>query len=34
MKVTIAKINKMKIYFFEKINRQTISQAHQETKGE
>ena len=29
-----AKINKAKSWFFEKINRQTISQTHQETKGE
>ena len=33
-KETIAKINKTKSRFFEKINRQTISQTHQETKGE
>ena len=34
-KETIAKINKTKSWFFEKINkRQTISQTHQETKGE
>ena len=31
---TIAKINKTKIWFYEKINRQTISQTHQEKKGE
>ena len=31
---TIAKITKTKSWFFEKINRQTISQTHQETKGE
>ena len=30
---TIAKINKTKSWFFEKINRQTISQTHQEKKG-
>ena len=29
---TIAKINKTKSWFFEKINRQTISQTHQEKK--
>ena len=34
MKETIAKINKNKSWFFEKINRQTISQIHQEKKGE
>ena len=35
-KKTIAKINKAKSCFFERIkkNRQTISQPHQETKGE
>ena len=33
-KETIAKINKAKIWFFEKINRKTISQTHQKTKGE
>ena len=34
-KQTIARINKAKSWFFEKINkRQTISQIHQETKGE
>ena len=34
-KETIAKINKTKSWFFEKINkRQTISQTHQEKKGE
>ena len=33
-KETIAKINKTKSRFFEKINRQTISQTHQEKKGE
>ena len=33
-KETIAKVNKAKSWFFEKINRQTISQTHQETKGE
>ena len=32
---TIAKINKAKSLFFEKINkRQTTSQIYQETKGE
>ena len=31
---TIAKINKTKSWFFEKINRQTISQTHQEKKRE
>ena len=31
---TIAKITKTKSWFFEKINRQTISQTHQEKKGE
>ena len=34
MKETIAKINKNKSWFFEKINRQTISQIHQEKKRE
>ena len=33
-KETIAKVNKAKSWFFEKINKQTISQTHQETKGE
>ena len=33
-KETIAKINKTKSWFFEKINRQTISQTHQIKKGE
>ena len=33
-KDTIAKINKAESWFFEKINRQTISQTHQEKKGE
>ena len=33
-KETIAKISKTKTWFFEKINRQTISQTHQEKKGE
>ena len=33
-KETIAKINKVESWFFEKINRQTISQTHQEKKGE
>ena len=33
-KETIAKINKTKSRFFEKINRKTISQTHQEKKGE
>ena len=33
-KETIAKIDKTKSWFFEKINkRQTISQTHQEKKG-
>ena len=32
-KETISKINKTKSWFFE-INRQTISQTHQEKKGE
>ena len=31
-KETIAKINKAKSWFFEKINKQTISQTHQEKK--
>ena len=31
---TIEKINKTKSWFFEKLNRQTISQTHQEKKGE
>ena len=31
-KETIANINKTKSWFFEKINRQTISQTHQEKK--
>ena len=31
---TIAKINKTKSWFFEKINRQAISQTHQEKGGE
>ena len=31
---TIAKINKTKSWIFEKINRQTVSQTHQEKKGE
>ena len=31
---TIAKINKTKSWIFEKINRQTVSQTHQETEGE
>ena len=32
---TIAKINKAKSWFFERINKiETISQTHQETKGE
>ena len=30
---SIAKINKTKIWLFEKVNRQTISQTHQEKKG-
>ena len=34
MKETIAKINKNKSWFFEKISRQTISQIHQEKKRE
>ena len=33
-KETIAKVNETKSWFFEKINRQTISQTHQEKKGE
>ena len=33
-KETIAKISKTKTWFFEEINRQTISQTHEETKGE
>ena len=33
-KETIANINKSKTWFFEKINRQTISQTHQEKKGQ
>ena len=33
-KETIEKINKTKSWFFEKISRQTISQIHQEKKGE
>ena len=34
-KETIAKINKAKSWFFKKINKiDTISQTHQETKGE
>ena len=35
-KETIAKLNKAKSWFFEKINKnwQTVSQTHQETKGE
>ena len=33
-KETIGKIIKTKGWFFEKINRQTISQTHQENKGE
>ena len=33
-KETLAKINKTKSWFFEELNRQTISQTHQETKGE
>ena len=31
-KETLAKINKTKIWFYEKINRQTISQTHQEER--
>ena len=31
-KETVAKINKTKSWFFEKINRQTISQTHQEKR--
>ena len=36
MKETIAKVNKTKSWFFEKINKidKTISQTHQEKKGE
>ena len=36
MKGTIAKINKTKSWFFEKINKidKPISQTHQEVKGE
>ena len=35
MKETIAKINKTKSWFFEKINKiDTTSQTHQEKKGE
>ena len=30
---SIAKINKTNIWLFEKVNRQTISQTHQEKKG-
>ena len=33
-KETIAKINKAKSWFFEKTNKQTITQTHQENKGE
>ena len=34
-KETVAKMNKAKSWFFEKINkRQTISQTHQEKEGE
>ena len=33
-KETIAKINKAKSWFFEKIKRQTIRQTYQEKKGE
>ena len=33
-KETIANSNKTKSWFSEKINRQTISQNHQDTKGE
>ena len=33
-KETIAKINKAKSWFFEKINRQTITQTQQEKEGE
>ena len=33
-KETIAKINKAKSWFFENINGQTISQTHQDSKGE
>ena len=33
-KGTIAKINKAKSWFFERINRQTTIQTHQGKKGE
>ena len=33
-KETTAKINKAKSWFFEKINRQTITQTQQEKEGE
>ena len=33
-KETIAKVNETKSWFFEKINRQTISQTHKGKKGE
>ena len=33
-KETIAKINKAKSWFFEKRKRQSITQTHQEKKGE
>ena len=33
-KETIAKINKAKSWFFERINKILMSQTHQETKGE
>ena len=33
-KETTTKINKTKIWFYQKINRQTINQAHQEKKRE
>ena len=33
-KEMIAKINKAKSWFFEKTNKQTITQTHQENKGE
>ena len=33
-KETIAKMNKTKSWFFEKINKIDISQTHQEKKGE
>ena len=33
-KETIVKINKAQSWFFEKINKQTISQTHQEKKEE